>query len=719
MKESNTYKYDLLRDCALLEKDKTFANLFEIICSRSDIKAAAWLEGDSVHYLTYSEQKQLADNYAAAFTGIFGTFGRVCICLDSCKEWFPICWGLLRSGHDILTVDASASDTKLAGLMKQTDCTMLVSASRRNIDCIQTTAAEMASSPIVSDYTPIWGHDIALCTSGTTSESRIFVYKEETICYLALFSRKILKQNKRLIDNKCFNTLAFLPFHHILGFSAIFIWSHFLGDTMVYLKDRSPQTIMNTCKKCHVTQIVSVPLLANSLCRGLKAELYKQGKAKSLAVEIMEYISLAIQAILPRTGLALAKLMFRQIQENLLGTDIKSIVLGGSRTDRRSLRHLNALGYFTICGFGMTETAINSFETSYRLNNRLRGSIGTPMLYTEFRIKNGGFRRKGELQIRGKGLHDGRFLNGELLPPDLDRDGWFTSGDIIKMERLFKRNFIIGRLKDVIVNESGENVYPDELEDLFATLRGVEQFTVLGTRKKGTRYEDITLAMFAGRNFSDPEFLKGLEDQIIRINRLLPVHKRLTRAVLSGVKLPMTNSFKVKRVDLKDMIEASAIPLNELNLSRKAAKKIVSERNSAVRDRESDEIRRKVYQIYSQILNRSETEIDPDSNFVEDMGGDSLQVLSIVSKAEETFSIMIPAESYSSLTTVNDATSLIQKLMYGTSQGADASRQIKRVPISEFSKTEEFHHFKQRIDGMTAEGAKNPYFVCHDSQVGS
>jgi len=720
MNSTETFTYDIKRDCELLSRDLSFKNLFELICAHGSIPAAQWLENGEIKTLTFDQLKSLADNYAAFFAGATGTSGRVCICLDCCKDWFPIFWGLVRSGHDVLTVDAAADDAKLSSLMRQTNTQILVCSAERNIQCRQFFAPDLAKSPQVQNYEPVWGHDIALCTSGTTSDSRIFVYNEKTICHLALFSAKVYEENHLLIDNQCFKTLAFLPFHHILGFAAIFIWSHFLGDTTVYIKDRSPQTIVDTCQKCGVNQIVSVPILANNLCRGLKAEIAKKGRLAITLVDAMEYISLAVQSIFPRTGLALARLMFRNIQKNLLGTQIKSIVLGGSSTDHRTLRHLNAMGYFTICGFGMTETAINSFETRYRLANRIRGSIGAPMAYTEYRVRNTGrFGLSGELQIRGKGLHDARFVDGRLLPPDVDSEGWFSTGDVIRINKFQREYFILGRIKDVIINESGENVYPDELEDCFSSIQLAYQSVILGTRKKGSKYEDITLALNVGEKMDDEQFISELEARIVKINKTLPVYKRLTRVVVSSEKFPVTSTMKVKRLELRDKIRSGAIPMRDLDITgKKVSKAKHSEGQQRAQQQASEKIRRQMTEIFASVLNIPESKIDPDANIVESLGGDSLQVLSIVSKAEEAFGVMIPTDAYSTCASVSEASAVIEKLVYGDSLSDNQNQHfVIRQAIGNFEDSPEYKHFQDRIGSLLADGAKNPYFVSHDSPL--
>lgn len=727
---TSNFTYDILRDCQLLEKDKSFKNLYKLICAHGDIDAAAWLEDDAEKTLTFNELAQLADNYAARFKEQFGTEGRICISLDACKDWFPIFWGLARSGHDVLLLDASMPDEKAANILEQTKCTGIVSGRIHDVcpDYRQILAKDLEGLPKVAGYEPVWGKNIALCTSGTTSDSKIFIYNEETICYLALFSAKVYRDNHLLIDNECFRTLAFLPFHHILGFAAIFIWSHFLGDTTVYLKDRSPLTISRTVKQLRVSQIVAVPLLANSISKTLRAEVRKKGFIPYIFFKNLIEFSILVQRIAPVAGHKFAGRLFRKVQEKVFGTDMKSIVLGGSHTDSKTLKILNGIGYYTICGYGMTETAITGFETSMSISNRLSGSIGEPMEHTEYRVRplenaaaDDSDGEVGELQIRGKGVHDARIVNGELLPPDIDADGWFSTGDIARIVKEKGRYYIEGRLKEVIINESGENVYPDELEDSFMKLDGVVQYTVVGLKKKNSHYEDITLVLNAGDKFGNEDFVQKLSRDIRLVNKNLPVYKKLNRAILCADPLPVANGFKVKRIALKKLLEDRALDIRNLDLSarREDAAEAAAAQRAANRgdEKRNAELVKSVRALYSQILNIPEMSIDPNANFIEDLGGDSLQILSIITKAEETYCVMIPTESYSRCATVAGAAEVLSELIYGNKQAAGAQQLTRREPVTDFEQSAEYKVFAQRRAALTADGGRDPYFVVHESPL--
>ena len=163
-------------------------------------------------------------------------------------------------------------------------------------------------------------------------------------------------------------SLAFLPFHHVLGFMVDLLWCSFLGYANIYLRDRTPATIIETSRRFQPELVVAVPLLANNLCSSLRKQVAKESRTKRAWFASAKNLSLNLQRIAPEAGLWFAeKILFRRITKNLLGTEVKCIILGGSHTPQEQLKLLNALGYYTVCGFGMTETAVTSVEMSKRL----------------------------------------------------------------------------------------------------------------------------------------------------------------------------------------------------------------------------------------------------------------------------------------------------------------------------------------------------------------
>lgn len=125
-------------------------------------------------------------------------------------------------------------------------------------------------------------------------------------------------------------------------------------------------------------------------------------------------------------------------------------------------RTFNGLGYDLVIGYGMTELGITGCQIADRIKDKLSLCTGPALPSVEYRIEpfEGGAPDVGELFVRSRTMHIGRLEEGKMVPPDLDRDGWFATGDIGRLED--GKLWIEGRLKEVIINESGENVYPDE-----------------------------------------------------------------------------------------------------------------------------------------------------------------------------------------------------------------------------------------------------------------
>ena len=705
----------VLENCARLEKLKNFDNLYNIICSHAGRPAAFWLENDEVKSADFTSLAEMADNWASALSSIFGTEGRVAISLDSCKEWFPLFWGLVRSGHDILLLDVSATDEKTEAIMNECGCSRIVCGRKRSLpeSIEQVCIDRLKDSPSVNGYVPVWGHDIALCTSGTASDSKIFVYDEETICEIALFSKKVYMSNRLLIDDYGFRTLAFLPFHHVLGFAGIFIWSHFLGYTTVYLKDRTPQTIVKTATKCRISQLVTVPVVANNLTRSFYAKLAKANPTQRAMMNSMLSASSAIQRIWPEKGHALAAKMFKGIRAQLLGNDIKSIVIGGSHTDPTSLKFLTAIGYYTICGFGMTEASITSFNTLWDYDSRINGSIGQPMSNTEYKIA--GDDNVGELLIRGKGLHDGRFVDGKLSEAAIDAEGWLHTGDLARKDKDFY--YIEGRIKDVIIGESGENVYPDELEDRFSNLDGVKQFSILGLPDGKSKYEKTVLVLNLGERIYEKALLEKIAGEIKAINTKLAAFSRINAVYITSTELPVANRFKVRRQYLKQRLMEGGQDFIKLDLNSATvvpeASKALNGGASQLDASQTKEYMDTIIRIFSELMNVPADKITPDSHFIDDLGGDSLQLLSVAMKIEEKYSVIIPDSDYPYCATPRSASEMLSRIIHGH---GNTTVLKERTPVTDFSESSEYKEFRERRENLLASGS-DPYFVNHESPL--
>ena len=113
---------DLLSVSAKLEANKSFETIFNIMREYGDLTASVWLQGEQELKRTYAELTRRADDYAACISSLATEGGWIGIAVDTCREWPVLFWGVLRSGHNALLLDASASDSVIQGLLDEACC---------------------------------------------------------------------------------------------------------------------------------------------------------------------------------------------------------------------------------------------------------------------------------------------------------------------------------------------------------------------------------------------------------------------------------------------------------------------------------------------------------------------------------------------------------------------------------------------------------------------
>ena len=737
-----------------LREDMSLKNLFEIISGDGEKVAARYLENGEEKAITYAQYRERTFACAAGLKKALGEKNKgkfIGIQADTCPEWFYLFWGVIAAGFNAVLMDFSLNDEMTAYILRQAGAVAIITKSRRALpeNIVQFTIKEWESAPAASGFQPTFGDMVALCTSGTTDTSRVFVYNAQAVCSQVLNAEMLYRANKRIICDEPRRQLAFLPYHHIFGFMVCLQWIHFLGYETVYLKDRSPKTIQETAQRFRITHLMAVPLLANNLSVALNKRVAKETRFRRAAFKTLRGLSLALQSVAPGFGLDFARnVLFKSITSQMLGPDVRCIILGGSHTPKEHMRTLSALGYFTVSGFGMTETGITSVETNMNVITRTSGSVGRPLASAEYRVQSDGEKsNRGEMYIRGNTIHTGRLVEGQLLPPSLDDEGWFRTGDVVRLEK-GNRMYVEGRAKDVIINESGENVYPDEIEDAFGALEGVEQFCVLGVKARKTEkedkgllshiphphlpgkkkgvvdYEDITLVINVGNHYKDDQYIAGLMSQVRKINSSLPALKRVNRVLATSEKFQTAGGIKVKRLALKKQIEENKLAYRDIDFNRRdneqelERKPLVQQENTPS-DLQLEEIKQKVRLVYAETLDVPADQIKDDAHFIDELGGDSLQVLGMSLKIEEQFNVLIPTEEYGKCTTVNDLSALLYAKVRGNvAYESTAPESLEPVtPITRFEDAPEYQAFQKLLHSLTDAGQENPYFVAHDSPL--
>jgi len=200
-----------------------------------------------------------------------------------------------------------------------------------------------------------------------------------------------------------------------------------------------------------------------------------------------------------------------------------------------------------ICeGYGLTETSpaasVNPIE------HIQIGTIGIPVPSTRFKVISDDGQdlplgEIGELCIKGPQVMKGYWQRQEATDEVLDADGWFKTGDIgLIQEDGYIR--IVDRKKDMIL-VSGFNVYPNELEDVLATLPGVLQCAAIGVpdEKSGEAIK-VFIVVKPGESLTREQVMQHMHDNLTGYKR--------PKAVEFRDSLPTTNVGKILRRELRD-----------------------------------------------------------------------------------------------------------------------------------------------------------------------
>jgi len=687
----------------LLNKGHTLENIYNAIAENKEKVAAQYSEGEKIRRITYSQYDKYIRMAAFNLRNILGEESKdqyVALKIDNCPEWIVLFWAILMAGYNPLLLDYRATYTLASKLMDEAGCNSVIT----NDDAfVQAQDGYVAISPLEiidkegnppGEWRPKWADKLALCTSGTTGTSRIYVYNGEAISNHIINADEIVKEYPVLMpEDDNVRIMAFIPLHHVFGLFAVYFWYAFFGKTIVFLKNRGASTIMETSRMHRVTHIYAVPLLWNGIASGVTKKLKSLPKKMQVKYERIFKLSLWLQKKSPeKARIILYNTIFQKLHEGLLGTDIRLLISGGGRIAPESLRIINALGLKLISGYGMTEVGITSVDMTGKLENRLDACLGHPFTSYSYKVIDKDSKGLGELCIKGSSMHVAVLKNGREMPPEVDSDGWLHCGDVAQLssEGLL---YLRGRIKDVIINAEGENVYPDELEEYFTDIGHVEQQCILGHEKEDG-YENIALVLYLGENNISKEQINDIGRRIYEINQSLPMYEKVKEVYISKEALPTAN-MKIKRGVVKKMLVSNPerfIPMNissmpENNVESEAATGRIGivEEEQMAESIELTAIKDRLRKEFAAALDISQDEIKDSSNFTDDLGIDSLMSIELISRVEEIYNIQIPDSQYGRCVSLKDLSLFVLELAGGDKVLHESNEAVNQQDSSSFN----------------------------------
>lgn len=225
--------------------------------------------------------------------------------------------------------------------------------------------------------------------------------------------------------------------------------------------------------------------------------------------------------------------------EAFLGGCLKTIIAGAANVPPRLIGDLDKFGISVLQGYGLTESAnLVSGNADYRQKPE---SVGQIYPEQETKIVN------GELWLKGDHIFKGYYGDPEKTAECFE-DGWFKTGDLAKIDQ-DGFLFIVGRIKNLILLDNGENISPESIEDLFYSNHYIKDCLVQQVEKNGQHILGIQIlpntAAFMGAPQSEIE--EKIRDIVNDVNATLPSFMQLRNIVVRTEDFKRTGSMKIQR----------------------------------------------------------------------------------------------------------------------------------------------------------------------------
>ncbi len=370
-------------------------------------------------------------------------------------------------------------------------------------------------------------------TSGTTSASKGVMIPYRALWSNTQFAFEVLplKPGDRVV--------SMLPMAHMYGLAFEFLYEVACGCHVYFLtRMPSPKIIFQAFAEVKPHIVIAVPLIIEKI---IKKNVLP--KLETLKMKILLKVPIINDKI---------KATVREHMTQGFGGNFHEIIIGGAAFNQEVEQLLKSIDFPYTVGYGMTECApIISYEDWKRFKP---GSCGKSAPRMEVRINSPDPENiVGEILTRGDNVMLGYYKNPEATAQVIDKDGWLHTGDLGVMDAAGNIT-IKGRSKNMLLGPSGQNIYPEEIEDKLANMPLVaENIVIQQADHKLTAlvYPDFEEAYAQG--MTDADIAQVMENNRIALNEELPGYSQITRITIQPEEFEKTPKKSIKRFLYQDI----------------------------------------------------------------------------------------------------------------------------------------------------------------------
>lgn len=363
-------------------------------------------------------------------------------------------------------------------------------------------------------------------TSGTTSFS-----KGVMVPYRSLWSNvRFAQDNMPLRPGD--GHVCMLPLAHAFGLLFSFLFEFTKGCHVYFLtRMPSPKIIFQAYQEVKPSLIISVPLVVE--------KVIKKNVMPKLSTRPMQ-LALKVPFVRQRILAGVRRKLY-----DLFGGQFIELVIGGAAVNEEVAHFLHDIRFPYTIGYGMTECGpLISYASASTYKER---SCGRPVDRMEVKIDSPSPATvAGEIMVRGINVMQGYYKNPKATAETLEDDGWMHTGDLALMDE--NRNISIkGRSKNMLLGPSGQNIYPEEIEEKLNNLPYVAECIVVQKEGKiiGLVHPDYNEALANGLS---AERINGIMEQNrTTLNDMLPRYSQVAAIKIYAEEFEKTPKRSIKR----------------------------------------------------------------------------------------------------------------------------------------------------------------------------
>ena len=326
--------------------------------------------------------------------------------------------------------------------------------------------------------------------------------------------------------------LSMLPIAHMFGLMFEFLYQVCDGAEVYFLTQApTPTVLMKAFAQVKPFMILTVPLVVE--------KIIKKG--------VLPKISSPMMKILWKTPV-IRRVIRGKVKEgldNMFGGQLRYLIIGGAALNGEVEQVLHDIKFQYCVGYGMTECGpLISYEDWFKYAFH---SCGKELPQCHVRIDSENPTAKdGEIQVKGVNVMVGYYKNEEATKAAFTKDGWMRTGDLGVLDK--EGNiYIHGRSKNMILGPSGQNIYPEELEDKLNSMPCVVESIVVDRDHKLVALVFPDTSADGKKQLGTKTLTQQMEENRQTVNKDLPQYSQISAIELVASEFEKTPKRSIKR----------------------------------------------------------------------------------------------------------------------------------------------------------------------------